>query len=546
MIPKALDSGLGKRIRIGLGPRLVGIIALLVVEAGFHTLFFQGITNTGRNPFGEQWQFAQHFLFRLMIAYIAFAGVLLALLPRDWGASNRRDPDAGPIRGFLFAWHVVGLAATAALSYCLHTDTLQLPYALQALAWILCAGASVLLLFAAAAPLRDWFQAVRAQRAIFVYAVAPATATVGIIQLSQSLWRPAARLTFAIVVQLLRPFIGVPYNDIDQMNLGTTRFVVNIADACSGLEGVGLMLIFCVSWLWYFRKEYYFPRALIIVPAAMALMFFLNSVRIAALVLIGDAGHPQVAIVGFHSQAGWIAFNLVAFSVAVSAKHSRWLNRNAGVERSQAGTINPVAAYLLPLLAILASGMVAHAMSADFDFFYPLRFVAAIAMLWLYRDAYREIDWRFSWLALVAGAAVFGVWIAFDRWFGPTTPMPSALGDSSTAVRTSWETLRLLASVTTVPIAEELAYRGYLMRVVSSPEFDRIDLRDVRWFGLGVSALVFGITHGDRWAPAIIAGAIYGLVAIRCNRLGEAVAAHAVTNVLIAVSVLVFGWWQLW
>jgi exosortase E/protease (VPEID-CTERM system) len=546
MIPKALDHEFVKRIRIGLDLRLAGIIALLVVEAGFHTFLFQIIANTATNPFGEQWQFARHFLFRLLIAYIAFVGVLLVLRPREPRDTAERDPGSGPIRLPFFALHILSLAATVSLSYCLNTNTLAVPYFLQGLAWLLCAGASVLLLFAAAAPLSTWFQTMRSQREIYLYAVAPAIATVGVIQLSQSLWRPAARLTFAIVAQLLRPFVGVPYTNLAQMNLGTSRFVVNIADVCSGLEGVGLMLIFCVSWLWYFRREYYFPRALIIVPAAMVLMFLLNSVRIAALVLIGDAGHPDVAIVGFHSQAGWIAFNVCAFSVAVFAKHSPWLNRNTQVPRSESGTHNPVAAYLLPLLAILASGMLVHAMSAGFDFLYPLRLVAAGAMIWLYRGAYREIDWRFSWRAVVAGAAVFGVWIAFDRWSGPTAPMPSALADASPAVRISWETCRLLAATVTVPIAEELAYRGYLMRVISSQPFDQVSLRDVRWMGLGLSALVFGFTHGDRWVPGIIAGAAYGLIAIRTNRLGEAVAAHAVTNLLIAVSVLAFGWWQLW
>jgi exosortase E/protease (VPEID-CTERM system) len=546
MIPKALDNQLRQRIRIGLGPRLVAIIALLVVEAGFHTLVFQSIANTARNPFHQQWQSAQHLLFRLFIAYIAFAGVLLVLAPRKSADRGPTEHTRAPVRLHFLALHLIGLAATAALSYCLHTDTLNVPYVVEALAWILCAGGSVLTLFAAAAPLTTWFEAIRAQRAIFVYAVAPSIATVGVIQISQSLWRPAARLTFAIVVQLLRPFIGVPYTDLSRMNLGSSRFVVNIADVCSGLEGVGLMLIFCVSWLWYFRREYYFPRALIIAPAAMVLMFFLNSVRIAALVLIGDAGHPEVAIVGFHSQAGWIAFNVVAFLVAVSTKHSRWLNRNADVARSETSTTNPVAAYLLPLLAILASGMVAHAMSAGFDFLYPLRLVAAAAMLWIYRDAYREIDWRFGWRAAIAGVTVFCIWIAFDRWSVPTAPMPSALADSTSAVRTSWETCRLLAAVVTVPIAEELAYRGYLMRVISSPEFDRVSLRDVRWLGLGISSVAFGITHGDRWAPGLLAGVVYGFIAIRSNRLGEAVAAHAVTNALIGVSVLAFGWWQLW
>ncbi len=50
------------------------------------------------------------------------------------------------------------------------------------------------------------------------------------------------------------------------------------------------MLAFCTAWLWYFRREYVFPRALVILPGAVLLIFLLNAVRIAALVLIGDAG----------------------------------------------------------------------------------------------------------------------------------------------------------------------------------------------------------------------------------------------------------------
>jgi CAAX prenyl protease-like protein len=97
-----------------------------------------------------------------------------------------------------------------------------------------------------------------------------------------------------------------------------------------------------------------------------------------------------------------------------------------------------------------------------------------------------------------------------------------------------------------VPIAEELAYRGYVMRVRLSGDFDTVELRKVRWPGLAISAVLFGLTHGSMWLPGIIAGGAYGLVAMRTNRLGEAVAAHATTNALLVVAVLEFGEWQYW
>jgi exosortase E/protease (VPEID-CTERM system) len=330
------------------------------------------------------------------------------------------------------------------------------------------------------------------------------------------------------------------------MTLGTNRFVVMIADVCSGIEGVGLMLVFSVSWLWFFRREYYFPRALIIVPVALLLMFLLNSVRIAALVLIGDAGYPNIAIVGFHSQAGWIAFNAVALGVAIVSRRSAWLNRSARDRGQSARTQNPTAPYLVPLLAILAAGMIAHALSAGFDFFYPLRLAGGLAALWVYRHRYPQSNWRFSWRAVAVGTLVFAVWVLFDRLFNVPHAMPDALAQASGAVRGMWIVCRALAAIVTVSIAEELAYRGYLMRVFASRDFDAVALRDVRWPALALASIVFGATHGFMWLPGIIAGVAYGLLSIRSNTLGEAVAAHATTNALVAAAVLIFDQWQLW
>jgi len=59
-------------------------------------------------------------------------------------------------------------------------------------------------------------------------------------------------------------------------------------------------------------------------------------------------------------------------------------------------------------------------------------------------------------------------------------------------------------------------------------------------------AVAFGVTHGGMWLPGVFAGVAYGLLAIKTGKLGEAVAAHATTNALIAAAVLLFDQWQLW
>jgi CAAX prenyl protease-like protein len=71
-------------------------------------------------------------------------------------------------------------------------------------------------------------------------------------------------------------------------------------------------------------------------------------------------------------------------------------------------------------------------------------------------------------------------------------------------------------------------------------------LRRFSWLALLVSSLLFGLLHGDRWFVGILAGALYALVLLRRGRIGDAVAAHATTNALLAVDVLAFHHWHLW
>ncbi len=114
-------------------------------------------------------------------------------------------------------------------------------------------------------------------------------------------------------------------SDPSTMVIGTSVFNVRIAPQCSGFEGAGLILVFGVVWLWLFRDECRFPQALLLLPAGVGLNFLLNAVRLASLIFIGNAGAAHIALGGFHSQAGWIAFNAVALGFSVAARHTPWI-----------------------------------------------------------------------------------------------------------------------------------------------------------------------------------------------------------------------------
>jgi CAAX prenyl protease-like protein len=100
--------------------------------------------------------------------------------------------------------------------------------------------------------------------------------------------------------------------------------------------------------------------------------------------------------------------------------------------------------------------------------------------------------------------------------------------------------------VATVPLAEELAYRGYLMRRLQSEGFERTPYAAVRWPALGISSLAFGVMHGAMWLPGTLAGVAYGLLARRSGGLGGSVLAHSLTNALLAACVLGLADWRLW
>ncbi len=192
--------------------------------------------------------------------------------------------------------------------------------------------------------------------------------------------------------------------------------------------------------------------------------------------------------------------------------------------------------------------MVTAAASGDFEWLYPMRFLAAAGALWLLRKSYADLDWKFGWFGPAIGVLVFAMWIAMDTLLNATTndAMPHALADSSMPIRATWIVFRILSAIVTVPIAEELAFRGFLLRRLVSPDFEALPLRTFTWLGLGISSIAFGLLHGNLWFAGVLAGLLFAWALIRRGRMGEAVVAHATANALLAGYVLIFHKWHLW
>jgi CAAX prenyl protease-like protein len=191
--------------------------------------------------------------------------------------------------------------------------------------------------------------------------------------------------------------------------------------------------------------------------------------------------------------------------------------------------------------------MVTGALAGGFDWLYPLRVLAVGGVLWAFRRTYARWRWAWSWPAAALGAAVFALWLALEppAPAGADAAFAARLASLPPALAAAWLLVRALGSAVTVPLAEELAFRGYLTRRLIAADFEAVPPGAFTWFSFLASSALFGALH-SRWEAGALAGSLYALALYRRGSVPEAVLAHATTNALIAAYVLLTGSWSLW
>ena len=326
------------------------------------------------------------------------------------------------------------------------------------------------------------------------------------------------------------------------MSVAIPGFKAVISPSCSGIEGIGLVLTFLGFYLWWYRDQLRMPRALLLLPIGIAAGWLLNVARIMILVLIG-AHNRRLALGGFHSAAGWILFNALCFGIVAASRQFESLSKTRPAvmpRRVEA------AFYLMPLLAIAVTGMLTHALTIDFDFLYPLRVIAALATLMYFRRDLASFAWSPSLSAIALGTLVWVLWLGLARGGDAGADgFVGGLRQLSPLESMLWVTFRILGGVVTVPIAEELAFRGYLLRKFVASNFEAVSPREFTWVSFVASSLLFGVLHQE-WLAGTIAGMILAYAVYRRGRLADAIYAHATANALLAAYVLITGHWSLW
>lgn len=221
-----------------------------------------------------------------------------------------------------------------------------------------------------------------------------------------------------------------------------------------------------------------------------------------------------------------------------------------------AGARHPALPFVLPFavtMALLAGQSALTALAPlDARLLYPLRTAAvAVVLAWVLARAWRgarPLPGLGMWAAAgVVGGAVFAAWVGLDvPWarlgaggaYDPYGGLSASLGEALVMAR-------LAGAVLVVPLAEELFFRGYLMRVLVRNDFRAVAPGAVPWGVVAMQAGVFALAHEEVLA-GFVAGFAYGALYRATGRLAPVVAAHALTNALLGAWVLHFDAWHLW
>jgi exosortase E/protease (VPEID-CTERM system) len=292
----------------------------------------------------------------------------------------------------------------------------------------------------------------------------------------EKLTGPLQGITLRLVAILLGSFTRNVVFDPQNSIIGTRHFSVFVDVPCAGWEGIGLFCTFFTIYLWLYRRELRFPQVLVLLPIGALIVWLSNALRLILLILLGG-WWASAAIEGFHSVAGWLFFDAVTVTlVVVSRQLSVFAKASPGGYIREAATPNSAAPYLVPLVLIIATAMITRVFSSGFDLLYPLRFALGGAALWFYRNRI-SLRWKVSWSTVGLGFLGFAVWLALPQGdWNVSTEGAFSMGLSKLPSwgQFLWLFFRALAAIVVIPIAEELAFRGYLLRKLVRADFETV------------------------------------------------------------------------
>lgn len=217
--------------------------------------------------------------------------------------------------------------------------------------------------------------------------------------------------------------------------------------------------------------------------------------------------------------------------------------------------------YIVPFVLYLLGTTIA----AEFADWYPLAYAGVVLLV-------GGITWQSLWRsplivphrqvldALLVGTLGIVLWIGLSElrledqiaewlpsWLRPAPRVgynPWAELKHPSWVR-AFLAVRFLGLAALVPVIEELFWRGFLLRWLTSPEWEKLPPGQFSRSAFGWVVVLFALAHPEWLAAAIYCALLNGFFAWKKD-LWKCIVAHAVSNLLLGLYVLKTASWWLW
>jgi CAAX prenyl protease-like protein len=243
---------------------------------------------------------------------------------------------------------------------------------------------------------------------------------------------------------------------------------------------------------------------------------------------------------------------------------------------------HPWLPFLLPFIVYMVAGSfeprAPHASGIEFEnwfgmryehypIIYTLKLAVTIAAMVYVLPGYRQFPFRISLLAMAVGLVGGVIWIAICNlrleqylvdWLGEKSSVVGWLGLGERpsfnpleqlAATPAWAytflAIRFVGLALIVPVIEEFFLRGFLMRFLVRDSWWEVSFGDVTTAAIVVGTLFPVLYHPEKLAAFAWFSLVTWLM-IRTRNIWDCVAAHAITNLMLGIYVVVYGEWRLW
>jgi hypothetical protein len=195
---------------------------------------------------------------------------------------------------------------------------------------------------------------------------------------------------------------------------------------------------------------------------------------------------------------------------------------------------------------------------------YTLRIAATVAAILFVLPAYRQFPLRASGLAFGVGGLGIVLWVGIcwleleSKLLVPLGAGPllglgeraafdplEQLGDRP-GLMVAFLAIRFFGLAAVIPLIEEFFLRGFLMRFVADREWWKLPIGQVSTAGIVTGTLYGALSHPAEMFAAAVWFSLITWLMMKNRNIWDCVVAHAVTNLLLGLYVLISQNWLLW